>query len=80
MMKREDIEKLKGKFTATGVPHTLIPGKLFYHYGTIVEVSDFDVKIELPKGNGFRLIPLDDIQDIHRMDKVSTNGQDRRVR
>ena len=66
MIERKDIEPLKNDFVAVGVPHDIIPDRLFFYYGTLTEINNSYVKIELPNGNGYKLIPINDIHDIQK--------------
>lgn len=58
-----EIEPFLDKYVRIGVPHDIIPDKLFFYYGYIKYIDSEEVKIET--NNGFRIIPIQKIMDIH---------------
>lgn len=74
MIKKEEIERFIGLFISIGVPHITREGKLFFYYGYLKSVTDSEVKLETK--NGFKLIPLNQIQDIHITKNETTRGRE----
>ena len=66
MLEKKDIEQFLDEFVAIGVPHGIVPDKLFWYFGTLKDINNFEVKIELYGKDGYKLIPISDIQDIRR--------------
>jgi len=64
MLKKEELELFLGKHIAIGVPHIVDSDRLFYYYGTLIYVDYRQIKLETK--NGFKLVPIDLIQDIHK--------------
>jgi hypothetical protein len=63
MLRKEELELFLGKPVSIGVPHAILPDKLFFYYGILKFVSENEVKLET--NNGFKLVPIDQIMDIH---------------
>ena len=63
MIEVSDVETFFHKYVAIGVAHDLIPGKLFFYFGYVNYVDNAEVKLETK--NGFKIIPLGGIMDIH---------------
>ena len=63
MIDCSEIEPFLHKYIAVGVPHDIIPGKLFFYFGYLKYVDSLEVKIET--NNGFKIIPISNIMDIH---------------
>ena len=63
MIDSREIEPFLHKHVAIGVPHDIIPGKLFFYFGCLKYVDSTEVKIET--NNGFKIIPITQIMDIH---------------
>ncbi len=58
-----EIEPFLDKYVGIGIPHDIIPDKLFFYFGKLRYVDSTEVKIET--FNGFKIIPLQKIMDIH---------------
>lgn len=67
MMDKKEIEEFFGKYIAIGVPHDKIPGRLFFYYGFLKYVTDEELKMKM--SNGFKIIPLEQVKDIHLGDE-----------
>jgi hypothetical protein len=52
----------KGEYVSVGIPHNVAPGKLFWYYGTLTEVTDTEIKIQM--SHGVKLIPLNQIMEL----------------
>lgn len=63
MIDSKEIEPFLNKYVSIGVPHDIISGKLFFYFGWLRYIDNLEVKIET--NNGFRIIPIANIQDIH---------------
>jgi len=63
MLSKEEIELFLDKNVSIGVPHSIMEGQLFFYYGRLIYV-DFD-EIKLETKNGFKIVPIKMIQDIH---------------
>ena len=61
-MDRNDVKDLIFQEVSVGVPHQVIPGRLFYHFGILEEANDLYVKIRME--HGVRQIPYDEIMEI----------------
>ena len=66
MMERKEIEQFLGDFVGVGVPHGIVPDKLFFYFGTLIDINNFEIKLELNHERGFKIIPINDILDIGR--------------
>ena len=61
-MRAEDCRAYLNKSVGIGLPHWVVPDKLFFYYGTIIEITD---NFLLLKGkNGLKQIILQDINQI----------------
>ena len=63
MIKKEEIELFLHRYVAIGTPHSVIDGKLFFYYGTLIYVDSEELKLETR--NGYKIVPLILIKDIH---------------
>lgn len=65
MIESSEMERFLYKHVAIGVPHDVIPGKLFFYFG-ILKYCDFtEVKLELDYNKGYKIVPIASIRDIH---------------
>lgn len=71
LIDRKEIEGFLNKYIAVGVPHDIIPHKLFFYYGRLENIVEDDIKLNLK--NGFKIIPIDQIRDIHLVENNSYN-------
>ena len=58
----DDCIMFKGKYVSVGVPHKTVPCKLFWFYGTLSEVTETEIKIQMR--HGVKLIPLEQIMEL----------------
>ena len=63
MLEQKDIEPFLNKHIAVGVPHNTIPDRLFFSFGYLRSVDATEIKIET--NNGFKIIQIDNIIEIH---------------
>lgn len=63
MIEKEEIKQFLNQYVRIGVPHDMIPSKLFFYFGHVKDVNNTEVKIKT--SNGFKIIPLENIMDIH---------------
>ena len=63
MIECNEIEPFLNKYIAVGVPHNIMAGKLFFYYGVLKYVDNLEIKLET--NNGFKIIPIINIRDIH---------------
>jgi hypothetical protein len=63
MIEPIEIKKLQNNYVAVGVPHEIIQGKLFFYFGTLKNIDDDEIKIEI--NNGYKIIPINQIMEIH---------------
>lgn len=61
-MQAELLKLYLNKRVGVGVPHFVIPGKIFFYYGTLINVTNTSVVIK--NNDGLKEIPLYDIQQI----------------
>ena len=64
MIDSKEIEPFLDEYVAVGVPHDIIPNKLFFYFGKLKYVDSEEVQMELK--NGFKIIPIENIRDIHK--------------
>lgn len=57
-----ELEPFLNKYVRIGIPHDIVPNKLFFYFGWLKYIDNLEVKIET--NNGFRIIPLNSIMDI----------------
>ncbi len=69
MIEEKEIKKFLGPHVAVGVRNDFLSDKLFFYFGKIIEVDDHELKIKT--SNGFKIIPLGQIKDIH----IANGGQ-----
>ncbi len=62
-MKKEFINKYLNEHVAVGVKSAR--GRPFFFFGKILKISDDDLFLELTGGNGFKIIKLSLIVDVH---------------
>jgi hypothetical protein len=62
MIDSKEIEPFIDKYCRVGIPHDIIPDRLFFYFGWIRYVDNIEVKLEM--NNGYRIIPLQKIMDI----------------
>jgi len=62
-MDEDYYKKYLRKYVAVGIEHFTDPLKVFWIYGTLLEVSRVGVIVSTR--NGFRKIPFDEIQSFH---------------
>jgi hypothetical protein len=65
LIDKGEIQLFLDKYVRVGVPHDIIPNKLFFYFGYLKYVNSTEVKIQT--NNGFRIIPLDQIMDIQEI-------------
>ena len=63
MIECNEIRPFLNKYISVGVPHDIIPGKLFFYYGYLRYVDNIELKLEM--SNGVKIIPLTRIYDVH---------------
>ena len=64
MIEKIELEIFLQKKVAIGVGHDIIQGRLFFYFGRLIHISQDDVKLKTK--NGFKIIPIGEIRDIHR--------------
>ena len=64
MIEPLEIKKLQHNYVAVGVPHEIIQGKLFFYFGTLKNIDENEIKLEI--NNGYKIIPIDQIMEIHK--------------
>ena len=64
MIDRNEIETFLEEYIAIGVPHSIVPDKLFFYFGYLRYIDKEEIKIET--NNGFKIIPISQIYDIHK--------------
>ena len=64
-MDRKDFEVFLYQTCDIGVPHLVMPGRLFFLKGIVIEVDDEFLRLKLE--NGFKLIRLSEIREIRRL-------------
>lgn len=69
MITKEEIEKFLFKNVSIGVPHLVCYDKLFFYYGILIEVNNTEIKLRT--NNGFKIVLIENIQDIH----ITPGGQ-----
>jgi hypothetical protein len=62
MIVSKECNEFKGKYVGIGIQDIHVPGKLFFYYGTLIDIDNKSVKIKL--NNGYKQIFLDDIEEI----------------
>jgi len=62
MIDSKECSEFRGKYVGVGIKDIHIPGKLFFYYGTLIDIDEKTVKIRL--SNGYKQIFLDDIEEI----------------
>ena len=69
MLSKADFEIFLGKTVSVGLQHEIITNRLFFYNGVLTELSDDTLTLRM--SNGFKIIPLDQVMDIHldRRDK-----------
>ena len=63
MIECNEIEPFLNKYISVGVPHDIIAGRLFFYYGILKYVDSIEIKLETK--NGFKIIQIENIMDIH---------------
>lgn len=63
MIESSEIKKFLHKYIAVGVHHDILADKLFFYFGTLKNVDNTEIKIEME--NGFKIISIENIIDIH---------------
>ena len=64
MIEPIEIKKFLYQYIAVGVPHEIIPDKLFFYFGTLKKIYQNEIKIETNRG--FKIIPINNIMEIHK--------------
>ena len=65
-MEREDLLPYTGEFVDIGIPHYIIPDRLFYQKGILEEIFEDEIKLKLD--NGVKIIPLNQIKEIRLLE------------
>lgn len=64
MIEKQDIEKFLNEYVRLGVPHDIIPNRLFFYFGIVKHVDSKEIKIETK--TGYRIIQLENVKDIQK--------------
>jgi hypothetical protein len=64
LLAKEELIKFVNIFISVGVQNYDMPSQLFFYYGVLRYVDDEIIKLETQ--NGYKIIRLVDIMDIHK--------------
>jgi hypothetical protein len=65
-MEREDILPYDGGYVDIGIPHYVIPNRLFYQKGILEEILQDEIKLKME--NGIKIIPFEEIKEIRLLE------------
>jgi len=64
MLEKEYIEAFIEKNVSVGVPHLILDNRLFFYYGILKSVTRNEITLQTK--NGFKIIQIEEIKDIHK--------------
>ena len=64
VLRIEEIESFLNQTVSIGVPHLILEGQLFFHYGILKYVDSEEIQIQTK--DGFRRIPIKNIVAIRK--------------
>lgn len=65
-MERNDFLPYEGCYVDLGIPHYVIPDRLFYQKGMLEEILETEIKLRLE--NGVKIIPFSQIKEIRLLE------------
>jgi hypothetical protein len=63
MLNKKIIDSFLNKSVSVGVPHIILPDRLFFYYGRLHEVTGSSITLETKQG--FKIVPIEQIKDLH---------------
>jgi len=63
MITKEELLPFKDKHISVGVPNFYIYDKTFFYYGTLLEVTETEIKLQTKKG--YKIVPISSITSFH---------------
>ncbi len=66
MITYEDVYQFLGKKINVGVAHRVVPGKIFWYFGILIEVNDLYLKLEIK--DGVKVVPLTQVLQVQIRD------------